>query len=488
MECMSGYRGRTRRRVAALITCFAVVLAGCSSVETSPPVRTGEPPTERIPIIIDADFDLSDLAAIAVLLRDPAVDVRAITIAGTGLVHCQGGRLLARYLLDELGSPDIPFGCGREAGGPDAHPFPDAWRARADAGFGLDIPPQAESGVPRDAVEVISAAVDASPSAPTLVTLGPLTNLEDALAADETLADRLAGVHAMLGTIDAPGNVFVNGLDGKDPLEWNAYADPSAVSAVLASDVPISIVPLDATKDVPVPADLADRLKTDHTAGGADLVYELLVRNPDRLRGEDGQQLWDELAALAVTDSDLVSWEDVTVTAGDDGRLVRDDGGRSIRYASSADRAAVETALLDALRRGEPRATPFSLGGSLKVTFDGTTCSLTGSSDQAGLHDLTYTGPAGQPSGTTVIGIQAPHTWAERDVAPSDVRCAGIATAVDHRGADRDRCRRDRDAREATGTLETDVAGPVCLTGDYPNLRFVPGTSFPVGGGAIPAS
>ena len=71
--------------------------------------------------------------------------------------------------------------------------------------FGLDIPPQAESGVPRDAVEVISAAVDEARVRRRIVTLGPLTNLEDAFAADETLADRLAGVHAMLGTIDAPG-------------------------------------------------------------------------------------------------------------------------------------------------------------------------------------------------------------------------------------------------------------------------------------------
>ena len=486
---MSGYTRRTPWLLAALISAIAVVSVACSSsAETSPSIRTGEPPTERIPVIIDADFDLSDVAAIAILLRDPGVDVRAITISGTGLVHCQGGRLIARYLLDELGSPDIPFGCGREAGGPDAHQFPAAWRTRADTGFGLDIPPQAESGVPRDAVDVIKNAVDTSPSAPTLVTLGPLTNLEDALAADETLADRLAGVHAMLGTVDAPGNVFVNGLDGSTPLEWNAYADPSAVSAVLASDVPISIVPLDATKDVPVPVDLADRLKTDHKAGGADLEYELLVRNPDRLRAEDGQQLWDELAALALTDADLVSWEDVTVSAGDDGRLVRDDGGRSIRYASSADRSAVETALLDALRRGEPRATPFTLGGSLAVSFDGTTCSLTGSSDQPGVHDLTYTGPAGQPSGATVIGVEAPHTWAEVtsllptvdpqaspppwiSEGPNAVDANGIGTPV-----------------TATGTLETEVAGPICLTGAFPNLRFVPGQPFPVGGGAIPAS
>src|SRR4029079_19815735 len=134
-------------------------------------------------------------------------------VSATVEFHRRRGRFVTRYVLDELGSADIPFGCGREAGGPDAHPFPDDWRARTDAGFGLDIPPQAEAGVPRDPVEVISAAVDARPSAPTLVTLGPLPNLWDALAADETLADRLAGVHAMLGTLDAPGNVMVNGLE-----------------------------------------------------------------------------------------------------------------------------------------------------------------------------------------------------------------------------------------------------------------------------------
>lgn len=485
---MSGYASR-RARLVVLIACVAGLVAGCgSSVESSPAVRTGQPPTERMPVIIDADFDISDIAAIAILLRDPAVDVRAITIAGTGQIHCQSGRLVTRYLLEELGSPDIPFGCGREAGGPDAHPFPDAWRARTDAAFGLDIPPQAESGVPRDAVEVISAAVDASPSAPTMVTLGPLTNLEDALAADDTLGDRLAGIHAMLGTIDAPGNVFVNGLDGKTRVEWNAYADPSAVSAVLESDVPVSIVPLDATKDVPVPADLADRLKTDHKAAGADLVYELLVRDPDRLRAEDGQQLWDELAALALTNPDLVGWEDITVSAGDDGRLVRDDGGRNIRVATSADRAGVETALLDALHRGDARTTPFSVGGSLKVTFDGTTCSISGSSDGPGAHELTYTGPAGQPSGAIVVGIQAPHTWAEvtsllptfdaQASPPPWISEGPNATDGGGTGA----------PITATGTLDTETAGPVCLTGSFPNLRFVPGPSFPVGGGAIPAS
>lgn len=61
-------------------------------------------------------MDHSDIAAIAILLRDPAVDVRAITISGTGLVHCAGGLRVTRYLLDELREEQIPFACGREDG------------------------------------------------------------------------------------------------------------------------------------------------------------------------------------------------------------------------------------------------------------------------------------------------------------------------------------------------------------------------------------
>lgn len=344
----------------ALIGLLGLGVGGCLGAGDEPvtPAPTGAPAPERRPIIIDADMDLSDLGAILVLLRDPEVDVRAITIAGTGLVHCQGGRLVTRFLLDEMGVPDIPFGCGREDGGPDARPFPDEWRAAADAGYGMEIPPSARSGAPQDAIDVLREAVDGSPSAPTVVALGPLTNLEDAFAADPTLPDRVAGIHAMLGTVDAPGNVSVDGNDGGDPYEWNAFADPSAVEAVFATDVPIDIVPLDATDDVPVPADLPDRLAADHAAAGADLVHELLVRNPARMDSGEGQQLWDELAALALSRQDLVSWSDADLVVGERGRLTPDAAGRPVRFATSADRPAVEAALLEALRRGAPRATP----------------------------------------------------------------------------------------------------------------------------------
>lgn len=470
------------RAVVAIV--LVAVIAACASTTdaTEPLLVTGEPPTKRLPIIIDTDLDHSDIAAVMILLRDPAVDVRAITIAGTGLVHCQGGRLVLRYLLDELGSPEIPFGCGRENGGPDARPFPDDWRAVADRGYGLEIPPKVESGFPSDAVDVLVQAVDASPSAPTIVLLGPLTNLEDAFVADPSLADRVAGIHAMLGTIEAPGNVFVDGLSGADPLEWNAFADPSAVAAVFATDVPVDIVPLDATDDVPVPADLADRLATDRAAGGADLLYELLVRHPARLRADEGQQLWDEVAALALTDPDLVTWSHAAVVVGDDGRLTQDEDGRTVRFAIRADRPAVEMALLKALRRGGPRLTPFQLSGELTVGWDGTTCSMQPFEEIGpGVARVTFENASGRPAGVILAGVLAPHTWGDLEgflkdldletATPPDWVVEG-ASLNDDAGT----------GAPVSGTMAVRPAtyGPICGTGTWPDIVFTAGTPFDV--------
>jgi inosine-uridine nucleoside N-ribohydrolase len=469
-----------------LAPALALILAGCLGTAPSqtPTPTTGEPAPDRRPVIIDADMDISDLAAIAVLLRDPSLDVRAIAIDGTGLVHCAGGMSVTRYLLDEMGTPDIPFGCGREDGGPDARPFPPEWRAVADDGYGMDIFPKPSYGLPEDALTILTRAIDESPSAPTIIALGPWTNLEDAIAADPTVLDRVAGIHAMLGTVAAPGNVYVDGFDGDDPLEWNAFADPSAVEAVFATEVPIDLIPLDATDDVPVPADLPEQLADDRAAAAADLLYELLLRHPDRLLADQGQQLWDELAALTISQPDLVTWQQADLLVGAGGRLTADDAGRPVRYASAADAGATVTALLEGLRRGGPRATPFAVAGTVDITFDGTTCSATvdpAGPVQPGIYRLRYTGPAGTPGGGFLVGVDETASWGDLETfllgldpeveaePPSWVKLAG--QVADEAGA----------GEPIEGTASVTAAGtygPLCASGMWPDITFIPGAPF----------
>jgi pyrimidine-specific ribonucleoside hydrolase len=475
------------RRLGTLVTLVALLIAACGSGPdpSRTPAPSGEPAPARRPVIIDTDVGLDDIGAMLVMLRDPELDVRAITIAGTGLAHCQGGRLVVSYLLDELGASHIPYGCGRVNGGPDARPFPEEWRGGADAGYGLPITPKVTEGTPREAGEVLIEAVDGSPSAPTIVALGPLTNLEDAFAADPTLPDRIAGVHAMLGSVDGRGNVTIDDVTEDVPVEWNAFADPSAVEAVFATEVPITLVPLDATADVPVPADLAARLESNRAAAGADFMYELLVRNPYLMDPANGQFLWDELAALTLTDPDLAEWGKASVTVGDRGQLVRDEAaGRSVNYATGADRPAVETALVEALGRGGPRANPLQEAGTVQATYDGTTCSAEATVDEPGLANLSFTGPRGTPSGVLIVGVRPPSTWADLEALASTFDPETMVTpppwliqagqAADDNGTG--------EVVTAIADLESGTYGPVCTDGTWPDFTLVPGTPFEVPG------
>ena len=88
-------------------------------------------------------------------------------------------------------------------------------------------------------------------------------------------------------------------------------ADPDAMAAVLALDVPITLVGLDATNDVPVPPDIVDQLAADHAAAGADIAYEMYARTP--FLADSGNSYWDPLAAASLTDPSIAGWEDVTV-------------------------------------------------------------------------------------------------------------------------------------------------------------------------------
>jgi inosine-uridine nucleoside N-ribohydrolase len=470
-------------RLVPLLVAAALIVAACG-VSPQPSESPDAAQRSPRPIIIDTDLDVSDIAAVAVLLLDPSLDVRALTIAptGTGVTTCASGRAVARYVLEQLGASSVPYACGRSDPGPDGLPFPPEWRTAADTGWGIDMPLQAQSDVPEAATDLLARAVAGSPTPPWIVALGPWTNLEDAVAADPSILERVAGIHAMAGAVDAPGNVFVEGFGAEDRLEWNVAADPSAFNAVFDTDVALSIVPLDATEDVPVRQELLDRLADAGDVAGANFAYELMLRVPSRI-GE-GQQLWDELAALAFADPELVNWEDMSLSSTAEGRLDRADDGRTVRVAMSADLDAAESALLASLGRGPNRPTPFALTGKVAVSWDGTAC-VTNQDDglAAGVARVTFENQSGAPAGVTVVGVTPPHAWDELPAlldgldmeeveGPPDWVVEAVSLA-DETG----------EGGERTGTVAIghgSTYGPICITGQWPDLEFTPGEPIAV--------
>jgi len=234
---------------------------------------------------------------------------------------------------------------------------------------------------------------------------------------------------------------------------------------------------------VPVPRDLADRLAEDHQAAGADLMYELLQRVPTRITGE-GQQLWDELAALALVDPDLATWEDANLLADNTGRLTRHEAGRPVRVATAADPAAVEASFLEALRVGPARATPFTLAGQLTVHWDGSTCAVDITNGlKPGVVALKLENGTADPSGAVIVGVREPHTWADLLALIPTIAADGATASppdwvVEAGGV--------FDEAGAGGTISSSMRvepgtyGPVCFSGPPPDTTIHPGQPFVV--------
>jgi hypothetical protein len=172
-----------------------MVVGGCGpGAPASPSAATdvaGDPRT----LLIDTDVAPDDLVAIAFLVASPKVEIEAITVSGTGEAHCGAGVDVVLRLLERLDAPPINVACGRETPISGDHAFPDAWRGGADDGSGLGLPSTSRQPFAGDAVHLITETAEGVDGLRVL-TLGPMTNLADALSGNPQLAQRFEAVRA----------------------------------------------------------------------------------------------------------------------------------------------------------------------------------------------------------------------------------------------------------------------------------------------------
>jgi pyrimidine-specific ribonucleoside hydrolase len=362
------------RPLLAAVAIAALVTSACAV-----PAATPQPSVvaDR-PLIVDVDMDSSDVLALGYLLTVPGYDVQAITIPATGIGSCPPGAEHARAIAVAVGRGDIPVACGDATPVGNGHPTPAGWRVPADDLYGITLA-EARANETRPAALLIVEVLRANPGGVDIFVAGPLTNVALALIAQPELRERVRRVVAMVGAVAVPGNVDAEPAVGSP--EFNAWADPGALAAVVASGVPILMVPLDATNDVPVTPAFYAQLESDHRAAGADIAYQLFARNRFLVLG--GQFFWDPLAAAVLEDPSVVTTKQVGLRIGFDdplelGRTLLDEGGVPVEVAVSGNEARFSSVFLAGLRRSPALPTPFAPEGPLTVAFDGTTCRVAG--------------------------------------------------------------------------------------------------------------
>jgi pyrimidine-specific ribonucleoside hydrolase len=205
---------------------------------------------------------------------------------------------------------------------------------------------------------MLDRIIQNSPQPIHLLVLGPLTNVAEAISDNPTIVDNIAMITVMGGAVRVPGNVGVSSQIENDVAEWNIYVDPSAAAQVFRSGAPITLIPLDATSQVPVSLKFYNRMKSDRTTSVAEFVFRVLAAQEDYVRS-GVYYFWDPLAAAAIRGEDLFSFQElsleVVVTEGPQSGWTREsETGSPVRVAMTADRERFDDLFLDVLNGRMP--------------------------------------------------------------------------------------------------------------------------------------
>ncbi len=384
------------KRLAVLAAvAVAALAAGCGS--------SGSGASGRIPVVVDTDLSTDDAIALLYLAESPRIDLRAVTVSGTGLVHCPAGTRNAAQLLALAGRTDVPVACGRQFPLAGTHAVPEDWRTAADGLFGLSLPPVRV----RASGDAVSLLRREAPGA-TVLELAPMTNLAQVLLTERSLAQRIHGVVAMAGALAVPGNA-----PDTPAAETNAWLDPAAMRTVLRSGVPFTLIPLDATNHVPITAYVSDAFERYHYATPAATLVWDLFRGTAIANG--GSFFWDPLAAVSLLDPGVVTTAerrvDVLTNGADSGRTVAGSGDPRERRRQRRRGSIRARPPRHALRRlGVHRVAPADRNRDLErrdMHLDGPP-SLT-----AGQVVLDTVNQTGQPFQLVVAAIEPSHTLAD---------------------------------------------------------------------------
>jgi len=193
-------------------------------------------------VIIDTDIgdDIDDAFALALALQSPELKILGVTTT-FGNTEMRA-RLLDRY-LQAVGRSDIPVFAG---------PASKTDNVMTQAAYAKGISEKKHG----DGADFILRAAREHPGEITLIGVGPLFTIQRAIERDPATFKKLKRVVIMGGSVERGYGVDAQGKPKPPEPEWNILCDPAGAKALLASGVPVFMMPLDSTQ---VPLDVKDR-------------------------------------------------------------------------------------------------------------------------------------------------------------------------------------------------------------------------------------
>lgn len=272
----------------------------------------------RHKLILDCDPGVDDAMALYFALAHPDIELLGISTTFGNVSTVQATRN-ALYLC-ALAQRHVPVCAGVSSPLRKAPVQPDPEIHGAD-GLGEQGERTLHTDAPdeRSAARFIVEMARAHPGELSVVAVGPLGNLTQALRLEPHLPQMLKRVIVMGGTITEPGNV-------SPVAESNIWHDPHAADLVFTAGLPLTMVGLDVTHRVLMPLALFERIAARHRHAATDALLHAVRFYADfygQQSGELAQQHacygHDVLAVMALVQPALLGTESGRVRVATEG-------------------------------------------------------------------------------------------------------------------------------------------------------------------------
>lgn len=195
--------------------------------------------SEQRSVVLDVDVGIDDALMILGLVSEPAVEVVAIGATHGNCTAANSAKNALRT-LEAVGITSVPVALGPES--PLAEPA-SAPQVHGYDGLGdIGLPEPVGSVTGESAIDQLIRLSSERPGELDLITVGSLSNLAGALAKDPDSLKRYRSV-TYLGCLSRYPEPIV-----PDYNDANVYFDPEASRAVLSSDTPMTIVPINLSR------------------------------------------------------------------------------------------------------------------------------------------------------------------------------------------------------------------------------------------------
>lgn len=292
----------------------------------------------KIPVILSTDIgdDIDDTWALALALRSPELDVKLVVgDYGNALYRA---RLLAKFLTI-AGRTDIPVGVG--VGLADKPGAQSKWIE----GYELT---SYKGKVHQDGVQAMIDLIMASPEPITLLCVGPLPNIAEALKRQPAIASkaRFVGMH---------GSVRKGyGNSEKISAEWNVKANVKACQAAFTAPWDMTITPLDTCGLVHLRGAKYQAVRDAKDPIAAAVIENYRVwathnKKPDQANSASST-LFDTVAVYLAFSQDLVKMEKLPIRVNDQGFTLIEPNAKPVNVATEwKDMGAFEDLLVKRL-------------------------------------------------------------------------------------------------------------------------------------------